>query len=43
MPTLFEPVAPGDLRLPDRIVMAPVTRNRSGGAGRVPNALMRDH
>src|SRR5271170_1115319 len=41
MPTLLEPVTIGDLRLPNRIVMAPLTRNRSSGPGRVPNALMR--
>jgi 2,4-dienoyl-CoA reductase-like NADH-dependent reductase (Old Yellow Enzyme family) len=41
MPTLLEPVTIGDLRLPNRILMAPLTRNRSSGSGRVPNALMR--
>jgi len=43
MPTLLDPIAIGDLRLKNRIVMAPLTRNRSSGAGRVPNALMRDY
>jgi 2,4-dienoyl-CoA reductase-like NADH-dependent reductase (Old Yellow Enzyme family) len=43
MPTLFDPIAIGDLRLPNRIFMAPLTRNRSSGRGRVPNALMRDY
>jgi 2,4-dienoyl-CoA reductase-like NADH-dependent reductase (Old Yellow Enzyme family) len=43
MPTLLEPITIGDLRLPNRILMAPLTRNRSSGAGRVPNALMRDY
>ncbi len=43
MPTLSEPVVLGDLRLPKRIVIAPLTRNRWSGAGRVPNALMRDY
>ena len=43
MPTLLDPIAIGDLRLRNRIVMAPLTRNRSSGAGRVPNALMRDY
>ena len=43
MPTSFDPIAIGDLRLPNRIVMAPLTRNRSSGAGRVPNELMRDY
>jgi 2,4-dienoyl-CoA reductase-like NADH-dependent reductase (Old Yellow Enzyme family) len=39
MPTLFDPIAVGDLRLPSRIVMSPLTRSRAG-AVRVPNALM---
>jgi 2,4-dienoyl-CoA reductase-like NADH-dependent reductase (Old Yellow Enzyme family) len=43
MPTLFDPVTIGELRLPNRIVMAPLTRNRSSGPGRVPNPLMRDY
>ncbi|NTX40904.1 alkene reductase [Myxococcus sp. CA033] len=32
MPTLFDPITVGDLRLANRIVMAPLTRNRSPGA-----------
>jgi hypothetical protein len=43
MPTLFDPIVIGDLHLPNRIVMAPLTRNRSSGEGRVPNPLMRDY
>ena len=43
MPTLLDPITIGDLRLPNRIIMAPLTRNRSSGPGRVPNALMRDY
>jgi hypothetical protein len=43
MPTLFDPIVIGDLHLPNRIVMAPLTRNRSSGAGRVPNPLMREY
>ncbi|HVW68438.1 MAG TPA: alkene reductase [Steroidobacteraceae bacterium] len=43
MPNLFDPITVGDLELPNRIVMAPLTRNRSSGEGRVPNALMRDY
>jgi 2,4-dienoyl-CoA reductase-like NADH-dependent reductase (Old Yellow Enzyme family) len=43
MPTLFDPLTAGDLQFPNRIIMAPLTRNRSSGAGRVPNALMRDY
>jgi NADPH2 dehydrogenase/N-ethylmaleimide reductase len=39
---LFEPVTLGDLRLANRIVMAPMTRNRADADGR-PNALMAEH
>ncbi len=42
MPSLFDPLQVGDLELPNRIVMAPLTRCRAS-EGRVPNALMRDH
>jgi N-ethylmaleimide reductase len=38
MPTLFDPVRVGDLQLPNRIVMAPLTRNRAPGA--IPTPLM---
>jgi N-ethylmaleimide reductase len=37
MPTLFDPVQAGGLQLANRVVMAPLTRNRSPGA--VPNDL----
>jgi len=37
-PNLFTPIAVGPLRLPNRIVMAPLTRSRAG-AGNVPTAL----
>lgn len=43
MPTLFDPIRLGELELPNRIVMAPLTRNRSSGEGRVPNDLMRQY
>jgi 2,4-dienoyl-CoA reductase-like NADH-dependent reductase (Old Yellow Enzyme family) len=43
MVSLFSPVSFGDFHLPNRVVMAPLTRNRSSGTGRVPNALMRDY
>ena len=43
MPTLFDPLKIGDLEVPNRIFLAPLTRNRSTGPGRVPNALMRDY
>ena len=39
---LFEPIQIGDLHLPNRVFMAPLTRCRAS-AGRVPNALMRDY
>ena len=41
MTTLFDPVTAGDLHLANRIVMAPLTRNRA--PGQLPNALMRDY
>ncbi len=37
MTSLFDPLEAGDLKLANRIVMAPLTRNRSPGA--VPNTL----
>ncbi|MCY0389230.1 alkene reductase [Robbsia sp. Bb-Pol-6] len=40
MPTLFDPLQVGDLNLPNRIIMAPLTRSRANGGARVPNALM---
>jgi 2,4-dienoyl-CoA reductase-like NADH-dependent reductase (Old Yellow Enzyme family) len=39
MPSLFDPLQVGDLRLPNRMLMAPLTRSRAG-ASRVPNELM---
>ena len=42
MPTLFDPVQIGAWRLPNRIVMAPLTRCRAS-SGRVPNDLMREY
>lgn len=39
---LFQPLTIGDLQLPNRIIMAPLTRCRAS-AGRVPNELMRDY
>ena len=43
MPGLFEPLTLGDLTLPNRVLMAPLTRCRATGGGRVPNTLMRDY
>jgi len=39
MPTLFDPLRLGELSLPNRILMAPLTRMRAGAA-RMPNELM---
>ncbi|MBV8781071.1 MAG: alkene reductase [Phycisphaerae bacterium] len=39
MPTLFDPLRIGPLELPNRIIMAPLTRARAG-AERVPNKMM---
>jgi 2,4-dienoyl-CoA reductase-like NADH-dependent reductase (Old Yellow Enzyme family) len=42
MSVLFEPFTLGELTLPNRIVMAPLTRARAGET-RVPNALMAEY
>jgi 2,4-dienoyl-CoA reductase-like NADH-dependent reductase (Old Yellow Enzyme family) len=42
MPTLHDPLKLGALTLPNRIIMAPLTRCRAG-AGRVPTALMAEY
>ena len=41
-PTLFDPIQVGALRLPNRIIMAPLTRARAG-AERIPNALIAEY
>lgn len=41
-PDLFTPIQVGALALPNRIVMAPMTRNRAD-VGNVPNDLMREY
>jgi 2,4-dienoyl-CoA reductase-like NADH-dependent reductase (Old Yellow Enzyme family) len=43
MSNLLEPLAVGELALPNRAVMAPLTRNRASMPGRVPNELMLDY
>jgi len=43
MPTLFDPIDVGALRLPNRIVMAPLTRARATVDGRVPVPLMAEY
>ncbi|WP_296250460.1 alkene reductase [Pseudomonas sp. UBA4194] len=42
MTTLFDPIKLGALELPNRIIMAPLTRCRAD-AGRVPNAMMAEY
>ncbi|MES2821323.1 MAG: alkene reductase [Pseudomonadota bacterium] len=42
MTTLFDPITIGALELPNRIIMAPLTRCRAD-TGRVPNALMAEY
>jgi len=39
MPSILDPVSLGDLSMPNRVVMAPMTRSRAGEE-RMPNALM---
>lgn len=43
MANLFDPITIGDLILPNRIFMAPLTRSRAIGGDRVPNALMTEY
>ena len=40
---LFQPLTAGDLVLPNRVVMAPLTRLRATLPGHVPNALMAEY
>lgn len=42
MATLLDPLVLGDWQLPNRVVLAPLTRTRAS-AGRVPNAMMADY
>ncbi|HWU22066.1 MAG TPA: N-ethylmaleimide reductase [Nocardioides sp.] len=43
MTSLFDPVTLGAVTLPNRILMAPLTRMRASQPGDVPNALMADY
>ena len=43
MPTLFDPLKLGALDLPNRIIMAPLTRSRATPDGRVPTDLQVDY
>ena len=40
---LLQPRRLGDLLLPNRVVMAPLTRGRASNSGHVPNNLMREY
>jgi 2,4-dienoyl-CoA reductase-like NADH-dependent reductase (Old Yellow Enzyme family) len=42
MPSLFDSLVVGDWRLPNRVVLAPLTRTRAS-TGRVPNAMMAEY
>lgn len=42
MSSLFDPIQVGDVNLPNRVVLAPLTRCRAN-PGRVPNALMAEY
>jgi len=42
VPSLFDSVTLGELKLPNRIILAPLTRTRAS-EGRVPNALMAEY
>ncbi|ABK98731.1 alkene reductase [Pelobacter propionicus] len=43
MPTLFDPITVGALRLPNRIIMAPMTRARASADTRVPLPMMAEY
>ena len=42
MPSLFDPITIGDLQLPNRIIMAPLTRGRATREG-VPTPIRADY
>lgn len=43
MPTLFDPIDVGALQLPNRIIMAPLTRSRAAADTRVPTPVMAEY
>lgn len=43
MSVLFDPLKIGDITLPNRVIMAPLTRTRAHGEGRVPNDMMMEY
>jgi N-ethylmaleimide reductase len=40
---LFSPIQVGELSLPNRIILAPLTRSRAGQPGDVPTPLMAEY
>lgn len=42
-PTFCTPLKLGDLTLPNRVIMSPLTRSRANNKGRIPNALMAEY
>ncbi|AIK96391.1 alkene reductase [Candidatus Odyssella acanthamoebae] len=40
---LMQPITIGELNLPNRVIMAPLTRCRASGVERIPNQLMADY
>lgn len=43
MTSIFDPLTIGDVHLPNRIIMAPLTRSRAANPGRVPNQIMAEY
>jgi N-ethylmaleimide reductase len=43
MTKLLSPMRLGDLELPNRVIMAPLTRSRADSDGRIPNDLMAEY
>ncbi len=43
MHALLQPLVMGDFHLPNRLVMAPLTRCRASAEGRIPNVLMAEY
>ncbi len=43
MSILFQPLTVGDITIPNRIIMAPLTRCRANGPDRIANALMKTY
>lgn len=43
MPTLFDPITVGAIHLPNRIIMAPLTRSRAAADTRIPVPMMAEY